>query len=44
MGLFTLKERALWGLRCHEEQLSSLRALGRELQGGRCQPDVRKNF
>lgn len=39
MGLFVLKERAFWGIKCHEEQLSSLSPLGWEPQGHRCQPD-----
>lgn len=44
MGLFILKDRTLWGRRCREEQLSSLTALGRELQDGWGKSDVRKNF
>lgn len=42
MVLFILKERTLWGIRCHEEQLSSLKVLGRELQDGRDNLDVRE--
>ena len=44
MGQFFWKERALWGMRCHEEQLSSLRHLGWELQSGKNQLDLRKNL
>lgn len=39
MVLFILKERTLWGIRCHEEQLSSLKVLGRD---GRDNLDVRE--
>lgn len=44
MELFILKEKAFWVIRCHEERLYSLWALGKELLGGRGQPDVRKNL
>ena len=40
----SLKERARWEIRSHEEELSSLRAMGKELQGGRCQLDVKRNL
>lgn len=35
MGLFIMKDRTHWGIRCQEEQLSSLMALGTELQDGK---------
>lgn len=44
MVLFILKERTLWGIRCHEEQLSCQRALGKELQDGRDNLDVRNTY
>lgn len=39
-----MKETARWEIRSHEEELTSLSAMGRELQGGRCQLDVKRNL
>ena len=39
-----MKETARWEIRSHEEELISLSIMGRELQGGRCQLDVKRNL